>query len=76
MTEKQREKLEVCENNWVSCRSENNRQATSGGAEGSLTRKLVRLKWVGHAENIGGERLKKRADAIRVEGRKKEEEED
>ena len=31
----------------------------------------MRLKWVGHAENIGGERLKKRADAIRVEGRRR-----
>ena len=38
----------------------------------SLTRKLVRslLKWVGHVERIAGERLMKRVDVLRVEGRR------
>ena len=40
----------------------------------SLTRKLVRsqLKWAGHVERVEGVRLTKSADAIRVEGRRRE----
>ena len=36
-------------------------------------RKLVRsqLTWAGHVERIEGERLTKRADAFRVEGRRR-----
>ena len=43
------------------------------GVRESLTRKLVRnrLKWAGHVERIEGVRLAKRADALRVEGRRR-----
>ena len=39
----------------------------------SLTRKLVRsrLKWAGPVNRMGGERLTERADALRVEGRRR-----
>ena len=52
------------------------------GVRGSLTRKLVReslttklvrsrLKWAGHVERMEGEWLRKRADVLRVEGRRR-----
>ena len=43
------------------------------GERESLTRKLVRsrLKWAGRVDRMEGVRLTKRADALRVEGRKK-----
>ena len=39
----------------------------------SFRRKLVKsqLKWAGHVERMEGERLMKRADALRVEGRRR-----
>ena len=42
------------------------------GVRESLTRKLARsqLKWAGHVERMEGEQLAKRADALRVEGRR------
>ena len=43
------------------------------GVKESLTRKLVRswLKWARHVEIMEGVRLTKRADALRVEGRRR-----
>ena len=43
------------------------------GVRKSLTRKLVRsqLMWAGHMERVEGERLTKRADVLRVEGRRR-----
>ena len=43
-----------------------------GGRE-SVRRKLVRsrLKWAGHVERTEGERLMKRADVLRLEGRRR-----
>ena len=81
MTEKQQERLQVCENNWVrrivgvkridKRRMEEMREEV--GMKESLTRNLVRsrLSWAGHVEQMEGERLTKRADALGVEGRKR-----
>ena len=43
------------------------------GVKENLTRKLMRsrLKWAGHLEIMEGERLTKRGDALRVEGRRR-----
>ena len=43
------------------------------GVKESFRKKLVKcqLKWAGHVERMEGERLMKRADALRVEGRRK-----
>ena len=42
------------------------------GAKESFRRKLMKswLKWAGHVERMVGERLTKRVDALRVEGRR------
>ena len=81
MTEKQQERLQVYENNWVKRiagvkridkrRMEELREEV--GVRGSLRRKLVRsrLKWAGHVERMEGVRLTKRADALGVEGRRR-----
>ena len=43
------------------------------GVKKSFKRKLVRsrLKWPGHVETMEGVRLTRRADALRVEGRRR-----
>ena len=76
MTEKQQEKLQVCENNWVrriaGVKRINKRIMEEVGER--VTRKLVRsrLKWAGHVERMEGVRLTKRADALRAQGRRKD----
>ena len=47
--------------------------STMVGVEQNFRRKLMRsrLKWAGHVEIIEGELLTKRADAFRVEGRRR-----
>ena len=81
MTEKQQERLQVCENNWVrkiagvkridKRRMEKLREEV--GVKESRTRKLVRsqLRRSGHVERMEGVRLTKRADALGVEGRRR-----
>ena len=39
------------------------------GVKESSKKKLVRITWVGHVEKIGDEKLAKRADAQKVEGK-------
>ena len=79
MTEKQQQKLQFCENNWVKRKAGVKRidkrrmeemRKEVGGRE-SLTRKLVRtrLKWAGYVEGMEGVQFSKRADALKVEGR-------
>ena len=80
---KQLEKLHVDENNWVRRIAgmkridkrilDQLREEVSVRERESLTRKLMRkrLKWAGHLEIMKGERLKKRADSLRVEGRRR-----
>ena len=80
MTEIQQENLQFCENNWVSRiagvkRIDKRRMeelSEEVDVRESLMRKLARsrLKWAGYMERMEGVRLTKRADALRVEGRR------
>ena len=81
MTEKQQKKLQVCKNNWMRRiagvkqinKRRNEELKEEVGVRENLTRKLARnrLKWAGHMGRMEGERLGKRADALRVEGRRR-----
>lgn len=81
MTEKQQERVQVCENNWLrritgvkrTDKRRMNELRVEVGVIESLKKKLVRsrLKWAWHVERMGGERLAKKADAQRVEGKRR-----
>ena len=110
MTEKQQEKLQVCDNNWlrriagvtridkrrmeelreeVGVRESLTRKLVGErssrgrwwerdpheevGVRESLTRKLVRsrLKWGGHVERMEGVLMSKKANVLKVEGRRR-----
>ena len=68
------EKVLVCENNWirriVGVKREDKRRMDVGVTE-SFKKKLSRsrLKWAGHVEGMGDEKLAKRADAQKVKGK-------
>ena len=81
LTEKQQEKVQVCENNLVRGTVEVNRAQkrrmcelrVEVGVKEDLKKKLVTstLTWVGHVERMGDEKLAKRADAQKVEGKRR-----
>ena len=80
MTVKQQEKLQVCENNLerriAGVKRIDKRRNEESREEVGVTeshRKLVmsRLMWAGHVVRMEGVRLTKRADALRVDGRKR-----
>ena len=76
LTERQ-QKVQVCENNWIRRIVAVNRVdkgridelTEEVGVKESFKKKLVRsrLKWAGHVERMGDEKLAKRADAQKVE---------
>ena len=80
MTEKQQDKLQVCDNNWLrriagvtridKRRMEELREEV--GVRENLTRKLVRsrLKWGGHVERMEGVLMSK-ANVLKVEDRRR-----
>ena len=77
MTERQQQRLQVCENNWVRkiarvTRADRRRMVElreGTGAQRSLTERLVRsrLQWAGHVERMADDRLPKRAAELREE---------
>ena len=79
MTELQQQKLQVCENNWVRkiarvTRAHKRRMVElreETGVQRSLTERLVRsrLHWAGHVERMADDRLPKRAEELREQGR-------
>ena len=81
LTELQRQRLQVCENNWVRkiarvTRADRRRMAElreETGVQRSLTERLVRsrLQWAGHVERMADDRLPKRAAELREQGRRR-----
>ena len=81
MTEKQQEKVQVCDNNWLrriagvtiidKRRMEELREEV--GVRESLTRKMARsrLKWGGHVERMEGVLMSKKANVLKVEDRRR-----
>ena len=77
------EKVQVCENNWmrriVGVKTADKRRMDKLrmdiGAKDSFKKKLVRsrLKWAGHVERKGDEKLAKGADAQKVKGKEDKE---
>ena len=80
LTEKQQEKVQVCEKNWkrriVGVKKVDQRRMDELRVEvrvrESLKNTLVRsrLKWAGHVKRMGGEKLAMKADARKVEGKR------
>ena len=71
LTDKQEEKVQVCETNLVR-RIVGVKRADKGKTNELFFKKeLARssLTWAGHAETMGDEKLAKRADAQKVEGK-------
>ena len=78
MAERQQQRLQVCENNWVRkiarvTRTDRRRMVELGeetGVQRSLTERLVRsrLQWAGHVERMADDRLPKRAAELCEEG--------
>ena len=74
LTEKQQEKVQVCENNWIRrivevTRADKRRidvLRVVVGVKESFKKKLVRtrLKWAGQVERMGDEKLAKRAELL------------
>ena len=81
MTERQQQRLQVCESNWVPkiarvTRADRGRMvelSEETGVQRSLTERLVRsrLQWAGHVERMADDRLPKRAAELREEGRRR-----
>ena len=77
MTERQQQRLQVCENNWVRkiarvTRADRRRMVElrgDTGAQRSLTERLARsrLQWAGHVGRMADDRLPKRAAELREE---------
>ena len=71
LTDKQEEKVHVCETNLVR-RTVGAKRADKGKTDELFFKKeLARssLTWAGHAETMGDEELEKRADAQKLEGK-------
>ena len=70
LTEKQ-EMVQVCENNWI--RRIVGVKRVEVGVEESFKKTLVRsgLNWAGHVGRMGDEKLATRADAQKVEGKRR-----
>ena len=81
MTDRQQQRLQVCENNWVRkiarvTRADRRRMVElreETGVQRSLTERLVRsrLQWAGHVERMADDRLPKRATELHEEGRRR-----
>ena len=81
LTERQQQRLQVCENNWVRMIAGVNRVARRRmdelreeiGVQMSLKGRLVkcRLRWAGHLVWMGEERMAKRDERLREQGRRK-----
>jgi len=81
LTERQEQRSQVCENNWVRRIARvkmvdgrrRNELREEIGVQMSLTGRLVkcRLKWTGQSERMAEERMAKRADRLREKGRRK-----
>ena len=81
LTERQQQRLQVCKNNWVrritgvktvdQRRMDELREEI--GVQVSLIGRLVKcqLRWVGHLVQMGEEKIAKRADRLRKQGRRK-----
>ena len=75
MTERQQQRLQVCENNWVRRiaevkwvdRSRMDELREEISVQMSLTGRLVKcfLRWAGHLLQMGEERMAKRVDSLR-----------
>ena len=80
LIQKQQKKVQVCENNWmkriVGVKRAGKRRMdelrVEVGVKDSLKKKLVRsrLKWASQLERMGDEKLGKRSDAQKKEGKR------